>query len=350
MDATILKDANDVARARVGWDAIAATRAAHPTETSMWMHTCAAAFSEQLHIVLLGDERAPEAIAPLVSRGSYLETLGLLQLGEPTDILARTPAALGQLMEQLMREGMAIKFRRIPASSESIAACRTAIGKRGYARVAPGDTYPSLPLSEAWLEAGGGLSSRRRADLRRARRRADSMGKVTFELTTPDPAQVPDLLRTAYDVEVRSWKGRNGTAIACVPDWERFFSSYAASMASQGAMHIELMRINGTPAAMNLNVDYKGRAWVLKIGYDDQFAHASPGLLLLAESIADATRRGMERYEFLGRREAWIDPWTREGTECVSLTAYPAAPRAARTLAEDTIRKLRSRVASRGAE
>jgi CelD/BcsL family acetyltransferase involved in cellulose biosynthesis len=350
METTILKDANDVARAKAGWDAIADTSAALPTQTSMWMYACAVAFSEELHIVVLGDERSPDAIAPLVRRGSHMEMLGVMQLGEPTDILARTPTALVQITEQLMREGVAVKLPRVPANSESIAACREAIGRRGFVRAKAGDKYPSLPLSDAWLDAGGGLSSRRRADLRRARRRADSMGTVAFELTTPDTAQVAGLLRIAYDVEARSWKGRNGTAIACVPKLADFFSSYAASMASLDTMHVELLRINQIPAAMNLNIDYKGQAWVLKVGYDEQFAHASPGLLLLAESISEATRRGMERYEFLGHHEAWIDPWTREATECVNLAAYPASPRAAQTLAEDVIRKSRSWRGSRSAQ
>lgn len=74
---------------------------------------------------------------------------------------------------------------------------------------------------------------------------------------------------------------------------------------------------------MSMSIECKRRTWVLKIGYDERYANASPGLLLLAESISDSARCGIESYEFLGQREKGIEPWTREVRACVNIAAYP---------------------------
>lgn len=313
----------DLRRATAGWEALAGSSAALPTQDAAWAIACAEAFGDA-HVLVHGELAAPEAIAPLARRGRRLELLGVTQLYEPADVLARSEQALDALAEQVLRERRPLFLGRIPAGAPIVAALRRALGRRGVLRVAEAPGHPALALTEAWQEPGGGLSSSRRSALRRARRRAEQAGEVSVELLAPAPEQVGSLLDEAIDVEARSWKGRAGTALATAPELARFYRAYAAEAAARGQLRVELLRIDGRAVAMQLGVEWRRRIWLLKIGFDEAHAAASPGQLLLGESIADAARRGLEGYELLGSAAPWTDVWAPELRACVRVAAYPA--------------------------
>ena len=70
-------------------------------------------------------------------------------------------------------------------------------------------------------------------------------------------------------------------------------------------------------------------------------------MLLTAESVRYAARRGLRSYEFNGNVEPWTKVWTRHEHACCSLRAYPFSPRGAWALWTDggraAVGKLRSR-------
>ena len=100
-------------------------------------------------------------------------------------------------------------------------------------------------------------------------------------------------------------------------------------------LRIGLLRIGDTPVAMQLGVEWGGRFWLLKIGYDEAFSRCSPGSLLMVEMVRRAAGRGLTSYELLGVSEQWTRMWTRRERPCVSLRAYPATCTGAAALATD---------------
>jgi proline dehydrogenase len=93
---------------------------------------------------------------------------------------------------------------------------------------------------------------------------------------------------------------------------------------------------------MQLGVEWNRRVWLFKIGYDEAFARASPGMILLAHAVTDAARRGLESYELLGGAEAWARGWTDEFRPMIAVAAYPFHPSGALALALDAGRYVRS--------
>lgn len=324
---TTINNVAGLSRIADGWSELAASSAHLPTQDAAWAIACAEAFG-QPHVVTIGDPDAPDAIAPLTRAGATLQLSGLAQLYEPTDLLARSDEARNALVEQLVRTGRTVlELGRIPAGSPTVAALRRAMGRRGVVRMHEMIGHPALELSEVWQEPGGGLSSSRRSALRRARRHAEQSGEVTTDLIVPTPEQVGALLDEAFDVEARSWKGRAGTALVQVPEQARFYRCYAAAAAARGTLRVELLRIDGRAVAMQIALEWRRRIWLLKIGYDEGQAAASPGQLLLGESIADAARRGLEGYELMGSPAAWTDVWAPDLRPCVRMVAYPLGVR-----------------------
>ena len=144
------------------------------------------------------------------------------------------------------------------------------------------------------------------------------------EVLSPTPTDLGRLLREAFAVEAAGWKGRAGTALACDPVRQAFFRRYADAACRRGMLRIGFLRIGDIPVAMQLGVEWGGRFWLLKIGYDEGFSRCSPGLLLMVEMVRLAAGRGLSSYELLGVSEPWTRMWTKRERPCVSLRAYPA--------------------------
>jgi CelD/BcsL family acetyltransferase involved in cellulose biosynthesis len=313
-----------------------------PTQHFDWIRTCAEQLANpsQLCVVILGTPDRPRAIAPLViNRGAFtrLEFLGVRELHEPTDLIYNNASDAKELATELAQLGLPLAFDRVIADSATVDAIRDAWRGRGVVVSRSSEGYPYLVLSDAWAEADPPLAAGRRSDLRRARRRAQQLGLLAVQIRSPTAADVDSLLDEFFHVEAASWKGRQGTALAVDTLRGGFFRRYAAHACRAGTLRLCILRIGGRAAAAQFAIESGNRFWLLKIGYDEEFAQCSPGLLLIAETVKDAASRGLYSYEFLGVAAPWTRPWTRQEHPCVSLRAYHAKPRGLMTLAADVV-------------
>lgn len=310
------------------WEQLYGAAATLPTQSPAWTRASLDAFGGEPRLLGAGGE----GVAPLVCRGSVLELAGGRELSEPADLLYSSEQGLERLAAEVLRQRRPLLLRRIPAGSPTTAALRAALGPRGRIQVSAASGHPTIELDERWAEPGGGLSSSRRSSLRRARRKAEQLGEVGIELLSPDPAEADALLDIAIAIEGRSWKREAGTALGLVPEMEDFFRRFSRAIAADGSLRIELLRIDGEPVAMQLGMVWNGSHWLFKIGYDEAFAAASPGQILVGESVAAAARAGLGSYELLGSRDAWTDVWTKQIRECSKVFVLPPTPRSALAL------------------
>jgi CelD/BcsL family acetyltransferase involved in cellulose biosynthesis len=328
---------------RTAWDGLAA--GGSPMQQYAWALACAQTFADDgtLRVLALEDAGRVRAIAPFVARdGRRLETLGHGELFEPTDPISPDPASLEALLGALVRGGIPVALDRVSADATRIQAFRRACRWRGLALVRPAEPCPYLELGPAWVEPERQFNAGRRSDLRRARRHAERCGKVNLEVHAPGPDQLEPLLDDAFRVEEAGWKADCGSALAVDAKLGAFFRRYARLAASEGILRLCFLRIAGRPAAMQLAVEVSRRFWLLKIGYDEQFARCSPGTLLMLHTIRHAAERGLEAYEMLGSREPWTQWWTRAAHPHVKLRSYPCNRRGVLALTRDVVRKAAS--------
>lgn len=309
------------------WERLAAEAGTMPTQDAAWTIACLATHPGESRICRQNGDSGLEAIAPIVRHGPTLELAGGREIGEPGDFLASSPEALALLAEQLAQAGSPLMLERIPANSPTIDALREAYGSSARIEITERASNPVLELNEKWAEPGGGLSSSRRSALRRSRRKAEKYGEIEIQLLSPKPEQVDRLLDEAFMVESRSWKGAEGTAVAFDARRDAFYRRYATELACRDALRVDFLRIGGRAVAMQLGLNWKNRHWLLKIGYDAAFSAGSPGQLLLAESVAAASREGLEAYEFFGSRDTWTDAWTKEVQAGVRVAVIPRSTR-----------------------
>ena len=316
--------------------------AVSPAQRFAWIRACASSFADELAFVVLEREGQLAAVAPLIVRGDTLELVGARNLYEPADFAYVDLEALAALAREVARRRSALFVPRIPATSPTVRALRRAFLGRGGLIVRDAGATPVVLLGEGDPEEG--FSSRRRADLRRARRRAEESGGVLAEVLSPGVGEVEQLLEQFFAVESAGWKGARGTALAHDPERRRFFEEYSAAAAAEGRLRVAVLRIGGETAAVQLAVEHADRLWLLKIGYDERFARSSPGTLLLLDTIRWAAGEGLDAVELLGQREPWTRFWTDRARTCVAMHAYPATPRGFGSLLADVAGHSRRRV------
>jgi O-antigen/teichoic acid export membrane protein len=123
------------------------------------------------------------------------------------------------------------------------------------------------------------LETRRRKEAERQRRRLAEEGELRFEV-----ARSPDEVARAFDdflaMEARGWKGTAGTALVQAPGAAPFFRQTALALAGRGEFRVVSLKLDGSPIAVGLVAEHRGRAFYVKTTYDEDWARFSPGLLL----------------------------------------------------------------------
>jgi CelD/BcsL family acetyltransferase involved in cellulose biosynthesis len=313
-----------------------------PIQQCLWSESCCAALplEGKLHFVLVKTGPRTVAIAPLV-RGNgvlgRLEYLGVKVLREPTDLVFSDPVALKSLANALVNLGSPLFLDRIPADSPTIAAIQEAYHGRGLVLLRPSQPYPRILLHEGWRKPESQLNSGRRSDLRRATRNAEKIGPVSYQILSPNPKQLGPILEEALEVEAASWKGSEGSDITHDKLRGQFYRHYAAAASAAGILRLCFLRVGGKAVAMQLALECARGFWLLKIGYCDEFARCSPGMMLIAETIRYATSKGLGSYEFLGNADNWTRMWTHDEIQTVTVRAYPFRMRGIAALAADTL-------------
>jgi CelD/BcsL family acetyltransferase involved in cellulose biosynthesis len=285
----------------------------------------------ELRILVLRSGGAVRAIAPMALSGR-LACMGVSSLYEPCDLLYDSEESLKELLAALRRCGRTVVLQRLPGSSGTAAALD---GLRAVVLRRPSTSSLYVDCSGSWEEYYSSISSRRRYDLRRARRRAEEHGEVGVEILRPTPQEFHDRLPDLIEVEAAGWKGRRGSAMKENERLRRFFSSYGEIAARQEMLTLSFLRIGDRHAAAQLGVELGGRLWVLKIGYDECWARCSPGMQLTHEMVRYSFERGLSRYELLGAEEPWQRVWANGEREYLTAVLYPMNPSGMANLAAD---------------
>ena len=83
------------------------------------------------------------------------------------------------------------------------------------------------------------------------------------------------------DMEQRSWKGQNGTALLSHDEDAAFARALIAQLAARGCASIALLRVDDKPIAAQVLLYSGSTAYTWKTAFDSEFAKFSPGALLI---------------------------------------------------------------------
>jgi CelD/BcsL family acetyltransferase involved in cellulose biosynthesis len=325
-DIRIVSDLIEFAQMGPVWDALVrAANPSHPFLTHDWFMSWWLAFGAncRLHILVLSDEDGrPIAIAPLMRRRTRMFGLSV-ELIEPMlndhtpryeFILASRPSASCRAIWEHLRDGPCawhlLFARQLPSGSvtlETLAECAEQDGFLVARR--EGDLSPYVPFEGSWERYYATLSRNHRSKVNKGLNRLRRMADVRLEVVAA-PDAVEPALAEGIAIEAAAWKSRHGTAIASDPGVSRFYREYARRAAEAGTLRLLFLDVGGRRAAFAYAIESGNRLFVLKAGYDPEFARYSPYNLLCALVFQDAFARRLDEYEFLGGNEDWKQHWT----------------------------------------
>jgi CelD/BcsL family acetyltransferase involved in cellulose biosynthesis len=189
------------------------------------------------------------------------------------------------------------------------------------------------------------IHRRFRGDMKRLERQ---LGGVELErIETFDRAALREVLR----LEAAAWKGAAGTAIVCDERLVHFYGALARVFGRRKRLTTAFLRARGKRIAALFALEDATTFYLMKTGYDPEYAHFGPGQLLVRETAADATRRGLSRYDMMGKDTPWKLKWTEDARAHVEVIVYAPTARGrlghlvhevARPLAGRALRAVRS--------
>ncbi len=138
-----------------------------------------------------------------------------------------------------------------------------------------------------------------RNNVRRYERRVAKLGEVAFERYRPlgathgddDPRW--DLFDECIDLAERSWQGSSsdGTTLSTT-SVHQFLRDAHRMAAKTGTLDLNLLRIDGSPAAFGYNYHWQGHVYGLRAGYAPEFANGGVGSVLYLKTFRDSFERG----------------------------------------------------------
>ena len=289
-----------------------------------WWECCGGKSSLYVMILRTGSETI--AIAPLILSQTKMWGFSIRRLGffyndhvpRADFLIARRPSeAYRAIWTHLLenRNWDLLQLCQLPQGSETRAqltklaaegGCPTGVWASGAA--------PYVSLLTSWPEYCAGLAAKHRSNLRNRFKRLNQVGPVDLETITAEGDR-EEALEAGLALEAKAWKGAAGTAITSEPELVTFYETLAQRAAANGWLRLHFLKAGSKRIAFDYSLAYKDRMFLLKLGYDPEYAAYSPSNLLLNLALEESFARGMAVYDFLGQSADWKRAWTQEARE-----------------------------------
>jgi CelD/BcsL family acetyltransferase involved in cellulose biosynthesis len=185
------------------------------------------------------------------------------------------PAFL-QAIEQDPGLPNAVTLWSLDAESPAYAALNAAVREQG------GDVVEVKRFDRPVVSRDFGVkrSGSTRKKLRQDWNRLSALGQVAV-VNDRTPAGVAAAFETFLALEARSWKGVQGTAVACDPIDAAFTRRMMQELATQDDASVAVLQVDGRAIAAQVLMYCGSTAYTWKIAYDAEFGRFSPGALLV---------------------------------------------------------------------
>jgi CelD/BcsL family acetyltransferase involved in cellulose biosynthesis len=312
----------------------------HPFLTHEWIRTWWECFGgdAELCVLLVCADGEPIAIAPLMRTteriyGKSSRCLRLLANDHTPRcdfIIAARPddvyTAIWNFLMDGSRDWDMVLLRELPADSRTSHEFTRRAAEGGTLSGHRQSTHsPFLPTTSEWNRYVESLPKKRRWSLRTWLKRLAALGDVLLETVTGEP-NLRDALEDGFRLEGTAWKEKAGTAIRSAPDVRRFYTLLAERAAARGWLRLQFLRVGDRRIAFAYCLAFEQRMYLLKTGFDAQYAAYSPGTLLCYLALQETFASGFVAYDFLGDDDQWKRRWATETATHNWLFLYASRP------------------------
>jgi CelD/BcsL family acetyltransferase involved in cellulose biosynthesis len=216
-------------------------------------------------------------------------------------------AALARSLQRL-RLPWILEWRYLPIGDPTLAKLRRLLQ--------PSQTLPSVDVPQLVFEADtrmqGCLSRNTRSAVSRARKRIDKAGLHAAMDWMRDPVEIEACLDPIVDIHRRRNRQLRGVAGLDDPRKRALFEDVVRAQAGAGRARLLTLRLDGQIAAYAVCFEASGRLHVYSNMASPDWLDFSPGTIVNAEIVTDASRDpgirvvdwcpGLQRYKLSGER------------------------------------------------
>lgn len=146
------------------------------------------------------------------------------------------------------------------------------------------------------------VRKKKRKELARLRNRLAELGTIET-VQGCETGGLDAWLEEFLALEQSGWKGRNGSALADMPETRGLLLDASHAAHAAGRLHLIAMRLDGRAIAMLVNFLSPPGGFSFKTAFAEDFARFSPGVLLQIDNLDILKHRGL----------AWMDSCAAEG-------------------------------------
>ncbi len=289
--------------------------------TAYWRHSGA---GQKLRLLIVGCGDRPEGLLPLTVKREKTKVGRLRMLGYPLDAWGSFYGPIGRSPRAILMAGLRhvarsrrdwdfIELRGLGAPGTVPAEMGQAMQRAGF-RPIPSvfDRTSIFDFHGTWEQHLARQPRRWRRNLRADGHKLQQLGQVEFIRYRPagrargddDPRW--DLYRACEQVARRSWQGVSDTGTtlshSSVSPLLRDLHEVAAA---EAAVDLNLLLIDGEPAAFVYNYHHRGCLYGLRLGYDPKHGRAGAGGVLLSQVIRDSYARGDRLFDLGVGQHDW---------------------------------------------
>ena len=275
-----------------------------PPWLKAWGCTFAPGIVPSLYAVRQGDDLI--GIAPLLVKGKKVRLLGSPDVCDYLDFIVapgRERAFFGVLIDQLRQEGIALLDLKPVRPESAVMSDLVGLARDLKCEVTcdQEDLAFELELPATWDDFLGGLTGKKRHEIRRKLRRLDEAAEIEFRV-------IEDVREVRREMEVflaLFGSNRRDKAAFMTSQRASFFRSLAEGMAEARIIKLFFLDLDAVPAAAVMCFDYRSNMYLYNNGYDHRFRSLSVGLMSKVLSIREAIRRGRKKFDLLKGAEVY---------------------------------------------
>lgn len=219
-----------------------------------------------------------------------------------------------------------LELRQVPAGSPTLSRLAEVAEREGcFVGRWPSTESPFVAVGGSWDHYYKGRKKVHRADMRKRMANLEQHGEIRMEVVHSDEHFDKDFA-DALRLESSAWKGAQGTAIESAVESKAFYRAVLTMAAHNKWLRLYFLTVGGKRIAVRIALLLHNKLYMLKSGYDPQYAPFSPSHLLCDKMLREAWDMQYTEADFLGNAERWKLSWSNGVRPHFYLFLFPRRP------------------------
>ncbi len=173
----------------------------------------------------------------------------------------------------------------------------------------PAGLARSVALPDSYAALSGAIRPQFAADTRRRWRRLAEVGPSGLAVAA-DAGAMQNLLADLKRMKSRRWRETGDRDWFADPAFGAFYDAMSRMALPEGRVHGSALTVAGTPVAVHLGLIYRGRFYLLMLGWESgEWQRFSTGRLMLDALLKAAIDDGHRTFDFTVGDEAYKREW-----------------------------------------